>query len=156
MRSFHRMTLALFAMSDFMVAYWYTGPVFLAAIVLSIRQYGTTPQGRYNLDSIKLKVPITGDLTLKIAVSRFARTFGVLIAAGVPIMRTMEIIGETSGNAVITKAINDSRNAIRDGQRLSTPLTDSGLFPPMVTHMIDIGEETGRLELRGVAEVDRL
>ena len=139
------MTVALFAMSDFLVQYWYLGPIIIAAIVFAIGQYGKTTQGRYNLDSFKLKVPIIGDLTLKIAVSRFARTFGTLIAAGVPIMRTMEIIGETSGNAVITKAIHDARSAIRDGQRLSTPLTDSGLFPPMVTHMIDIGEETGRL-----------
>lgn len=139
------MTLALFAMSDFMVQYWYIGVLIIVGAVLAVRQYGKTPKGRYNLDALKLKVPIVGELTLKIAVSRFARTFGVLIAAGVPIMRTMEIIGETSGNAVITKAINDSRLAVRDGQRLSKPLTDSGLFPPMVTHMIDIGEETGRL-----------
>jgi type IV pilus assembly protein PilC len=139
------MTVALFAMSDFMVQYWYIGVLIIVGAVLAVRQYGKTPKGRYNLDALKLKIPILGELTLKIAVSRFARTFGVLIAAGVPIMRTMEIIGETSGNAVITKAINDSRLAVRDGQRLSKPLTDSGLFPPMVTHMIDIGEETGRL-----------
>lgn len=139
------MTQALFTMSDTLVAYWYMLPLVVGGGIFAVKQYGNTPKGRYNLDSLKLKVPIFGEIVLKIAVSRFARTFGTLIAAGVPIMRTMEIIGETSGNAVITKAINDARNAIRDGQRLSRPLNDSGLFPPMVTHMIDIGEETGRL-----------
>ena len=139
------MTQALFTMSDALVTYWYTVPFVAGAIYFGVKKYGDTTQGRMNIDRLKLKVPILGDLVLKMAVSRFARTFGTLISAGVPMMRAMEIIGETTGNAVITHAINETRAAIRDGQRLSAPLASSGLFPLMVTHMIDIGEETGRL-----------
>ena len=139
------MTLALFAMSDFMVAYWYLFPLFIGGAIFGVKKYGKTTKGRMHLDAIKLKIPIVGDLVLKMAVSRFSRTFGTLISSGVPMMRAMEIIGDTAGNAVITKAIAETRNAIRDGNRLSTPLAASGLFPSMVTHMIDVGEETGRL-----------
>ncbi len=139
------MTLALFTMSDAMVNYWYVIPILGVGGFFGVKRYGATTNGRMHLDQLKLKVPIVGDMVLKMAVSRFSRTFGTLIAAGVPMMRAMDIIGETAGNAVITKAILDARNAIRDGQRISTPLAASNLFPSMVTHMIDIGEETGRL-----------
>ncbi len=139
------MTLALFAMSDAMVNYWYMFPLVIGGTIFGVKKYGNTTKGRMHLDSIKLKIPIVGDLVLKMAVSRFSRTFGTLISSGVPMMRAMEIIGDTAGNAVITKAIVETRNAIRDGNRLSTPLAASGLFPSMVTHMIDVGEETGRL-----------
>jgi type IV pilus assembly protein PilC len=139
------MTAALFGISDFMVSYWWVFLMMIAGAVFAVRQYGLTTKGRYNLDKLKLRAPVFGELVLKISVSRFTRTFGTLLAAGVPIMRSMEIIGETTGNAVLTKAINDARSAIREGKRLSTPLEESQLFPPMVTHMIDVGEETGRL-----------
>jgi type IV pilus assembly protein PilC len=139
------MTQALFSMSDFMVSYWYIGVIFIAVAIVAVKKYGDTPKGRMHIDSIKLKIPIIGELILKMAVSRFSRTFGTLISSGVPMMRAMEIIGDTSGNAVIKKAIDDTKNSIRDGNRLSQPLAASGLFPMMVTHMIDIGEETGRL-----------
>lgn len=139
------MTLALFAISDFMVEYWYSFPIVAGVSYYAVRRYYATPKGRMHIDALKLKAPIIGELVLKMAVSRFCRTFGVLISSGVPMMRSMEIIGDTAGNAVISKAIADAKASIRDGNRLSTPLTASGLFPAMVTHMIDIGEETGRL-----------
>jgi type IV pilus assembly protein PilC len=139
------MTQALFAMSDALVNYWYVVPIIAGAVFFGVKKYGETTDGRMNIDRLKLRFPIIGDLVLKMSVSRFARTFGTLISAGVPMMRAMEIIGDTTGNAVIAHAINETRAAIRDGQRLSAPLTASGLFPLMVTHMIDIGEETGRL-----------
>ncbi len=139
------MTQALFGLSDFMVARWY---VFLLVPVIgffAFKQYSATPEGAMQVDRLKLKAPIFGELVLKMSVARFARTFGTLLSSGVAMIRAMEIVGETSGNAVIAKAITDARNAIREGKRLSTPLAESGLFPPMVTNMIDIGEETGRL-----------
>ena len=139
-------TQVMFAMSDWIVhTGWYAIPIGTVATFFGFKQYYKSPNGRMQLDMVKLKFPLIGDMVLKMAVSRFSRTFGVLIAAGVPMMRAMEIIGETAGNAVLTKAINDARSAVRDGQRISTPLAASGLFPQMVTHMIDIGEETGRL-----------
>lgn len=139
-------TKVMFMISDWIVHIgWFVLPIVGVGVFFAFKQYYKTPHGRMQLDGIKLKFPIIGEMVLKMSVSRFARTFGVLIAAGVPMMRAMEIIGETAGNAVLTKAINDARSAVRDGQRLSTPLAASGLFPQMVTHMIDIGEETGRL-----------
>jgi type IV pilus assembly protein PilC len=139
------MTLALFNASDFMVHNGWMLAILMVGSYIAVQRYGKTNKGRLHLDAIKLKIPIIGELVLKMAVSRFSRTFGTLISSGVPMMRAMEIIGDTTGNAVISKAIWEARNAIRDGNRLSTPLAGSGLFPNMVTHMIDIGEETGRL-----------
>ena len=139
------MTNFLFNLSDNMVKYWYMFPLIGFSVFYGVKKYGTTTRGRLHLDMLKLRAPVIGELVLKMAVSRFSRTFGTLVASGVPMMRSMEIIGETSGNAVIAGAILNARNAIRDGQRISTPLAASNLFPQMVTHMIDIGEETGRL-----------
>ena len=139
------MTLAIFAMSDFMVSKWWTFIVVPIVAVAALKKYEATPDGRLRVDKFKLQAPLIGDITLKMAVSRLTRTFGTLLSSGVTMVRAMEIVGETSGNAVIAKAITDSRNAIREGKRLSTPLQECGLFPLMVTQMIDIGEETGRL-----------
>src|SRR2546423_15165835 len=93
---------------------------------------------------IKLKLPIVGELALKMSVARFSRTFGTLINSGVPMMRSLEIVGETLNNRVLAIAIEQTRQSIREGNKLSTPLTQSGLFPNMVTTMIDIGEESDR------------
>jgi type IV pilus assembly protein PilC len=138
-------TQALFDMSDWVIKYWWVVLIMIVGGVVSFKQYNKTTKGRYNIDKLKIKVPIFGDLALKMAISRFARTFGTLIASGVPMMRSMEIIGETSGNAVLAESITNARNAIREGAKISQPLANSGLFPTMVTHMVDIGEETGRL-----------
>nr|WP_309685237.1 type II secretion system F family protein [Armatimonas sp.] len=139
------MTEALFNMSDFMVHNWYVfvfGPLFTA---IGVKQYGKSDAGRYKLDLLKLKIPIMGEIVLKLSVARFCRTFGTLLNSGVPMMRAIEIVSETAGNEVLTRAIMETKTALREGSRLSPPLVKSGLFPPMVTHMIDIGEETGRM-----------
>ncbi len=138
-------TEALFAISDFLIQFWYLFIAMIFGAVIGYKKYASTEKGRYMIDKYKLRIPIFGELSLKISVSRFARTFGTLISSGVPMMRSLEIIGETSGNAVIAQAIGNARNAIREGARISVPLAQCGLFPTMVTHMIDVGEETGRL-----------
>lgn len=138
-------TKMLFAMSDVMVAYWYI-PLSLSVVgYFFFKWYVKTEAGAWQIDSLKLKLPVIGELVQKMAVSRFSRTFATLISSGVAMMRSLEIVAETSGNKVIAKSIDNARNAIREGQKLSTPLLASGVFPSMVTHMIDIGEETGRL-----------
>jgi type IV pilus assembly protein PilC len=124
---------------------WAIVLVGVISAIIAFKMYNRTEKGRYNVDRFLLKIPIFGDLTLKICISRFARTFGTLISAGVPMMRSMEIVGETSGNALLAEAVGNARTAIREGAKISQPLASSGLFPAMVTHMIDIGEETGRL-----------
>lgn len=138
-------TATLFSMGDFMAAYWWMILLAVGGAIFGIKAWGKTPRGRYQLDFIKLKIPIVGELSLKMSVSRFSRTFGTLISSGVPMMRSLEIVTETLGNAVLGAAIENTRNSIREGSKLSTPLEQSGLFPSMVTHMIDIGEESGRL-----------
>ncbi len=135
----------LFSLSDYAVAYWYVPPALVFGSLVFLKQYGKNPKGRYQIDMVKLRLPIIGDLVLKMSIARFARTFGVLIASGVSMMRSLEIVAETAGNSVLANAIDNARNGVREGQKLSTPLGASGLFPTMVTHMIDVGEETGRL-----------
>ena len=138
-------TKTLFQMGDFMQAYWWA--IILAGVgfVFGIKWWGRTPAGRYKLDYLKLRLPIVGELALKMSVARFARTFGTLINSGVPMMRSLEIVGETLNNKVLSQAIENTRNSIREGNKLSLPLTQSQLFPSLVTTMIDVGEESGRL-----------
>lgn len=140
-------TLALFAVGDWLQVPWHDITVLVMGIgaFIGFKQYDKTTRGHYNIDKYKLKLPIFGDLSLKLSISRFCRTFGTLIASGVPMMRSLEIIGETSGNAVLAEAIANARTSIREGAKISQPLAASGLFPSMVTHMVDVGEETGRL-----------
>ena len=138
-------TKALFAMSDFLTGYWYILLGMIIAGFFGYRWYSSTEKGAWRIDMLKLKAPVLGELVQKMAISRFSRTFATLIASGVPMMRSLEIVCETAGNRVIARAIDNARNAIREGQKISAPLLQSGMFPAMVTHMIDVGEETGRL-----------
>ncbi len=138
-------TQALFDASDWLQKFWWIALTLIIGGVVAFKQYVKTPKGRYNVDKLMLKLPIFGDLSLKLSVSRFSRTFGTLIASGVPMMRSLEIVGDTSGNVVLAEAVSNARTAIREGAKISQPLANSGLFPAMVTHMIDVGEETGRM-----------
>jgi len=138
-------TSMLFKLGDFCQAYWWVIILMPVAGFIGIKQWGKTPKGRYQLDYMKLKFPVIGELALKMSVARFTRTFGTLINSGVPMMRSLEIVGETLNNAVLAEAVENTRTSIREGQKLSDPLQKSGLFPNMVTCMIDVGEESGRL-----------
>lgn len=138
-------TAALFSMGDFMNKFWWLFVLGTIGGIFGFKAYGKTPKGRWQIDYLKLRFPVVGELTLKMSVARFSRTFGTLISSGVPIMRSLEIVGETLGNVVLTHAIDQTRAAVREGQKLSAPLVATGLFPNMVTTMIDIGEESGRL-----------
>lgn len=138
-------TAAMFNFGDFMQASWWIILLVVGGIWFGIKQWYKTPGGRYKLDYMKLKMPIVGELALKMAIARFTRTFGTLINSGVPMLRSLEIVGETMNNAVLTNAIDQTRASIREGQKLSDPLAKSNLFPTMVTTMIDVGEESGRL-----------
>jgi type IV pilus assembly protein PilC len=134
------------AISDAFVEYWYV--VFGApiALVFGIRAIYQTPQGRFQLDKLLLNLPVIGDVLRKGAVARFCRTFSTLTAAGVPILDSLDTVAETSGNVVIEEVIIGSKESISQGQTLTAPLEESGIFPVMVTQMISIGEQTGSLE----------
>ncbi|GIV05826.1 MAG: type II secretion system protein F [Fimbriimonadales bacterium] len=139
------MTQFLFSASDFMIGYWWALAGLAMGVGFTLKAYVRKPKGKYQYDWLKLRFPIFGELVLKLAVARFARTLGVLVSSGVPLMRTLEIVGQTSGNQVLAQAIEGTRQSIREGQPLSAPFAATGLFPAMVIHMMDIGEESGRL-----------
>lgn len=138
-------TAALFAMGDFMNQFWWVIIVFAFTGFVGFKIWIRNPKGRYQMDHIKLRLPIVGELALKMSLARFSRTFGVLLNSGVPVMRSLEITGETMNNVVLSGAVEQARIGIREGQKLSSPLIASGLFPNMVTCMIDVGEESGRM-----------
>jgi type IV pilus assembly protein PilC len=117
-----------------------------AAVGFAFKKYIDTPRGRYQFDYQSLRLPIFGPLLRKVVVAKFSRTLATLVKSGVPILNALEIVGRTSGNVVVEKAVNDARNSIREGEPISEPLGRSGAFPPMVVRMIAVGEQTGQLE----------
>jgi len=120
--------------------------VFLIASGVALKLWYATPQGRFVLDTIILRVPLIGILLRKIAVARFTRTLGTLISSGVPILEGLDITARTSGNAVVERAISQTRKAVEAGRSLVDPLKETSVFPGMVTQMIGVGEQTGAMD----------
>jgi type IV pilus assembly protein PilC len=120
--------------------------VVIVVFVVAYKQYYKTAVGRQTIDRISLKVPLFGDLIQKTAIARFSRTFGSLTRSGVPILTSLEIVRDTSGNQVIANAIEAARNEIQQGGMISIALQKENVFPPMAIQMISIGEETGELD----------
>jgi len=118
----------------------------IVAFVVFLVQFRRTEKGKYITDRILLKLPIFGMLLNKVAVAKFTRTLGTLISSGVPILDGLDITAKTSGNKVIEYAINDVRKGVVGGKTLAEPITKAQVFPPMVTHMIAVGESTGALD----------
>jgi type IV pilus assembly protein PilC len=120
--------------------------VFLIAAGFAIKFWYGTPQGRMAIDRLLLRVPVVGPVLRKIAVARFTRTLGTLISSGVPILEGLDITARTSGNAVVEKAIVETRKAVEAGRSLVDPLKETDVFPGMVTQMIGVGEQTGAMD----------
>ena len=139
-------TAILQACSNFLVAKWYWMIIIVIVFVIAIRMFARTKVGRRALDRLKLKAPVFGKLSHKVALARFARTLSTLLASGVPILQAMETVAGTVSNDIIAEAIYSARAAIREGERIGEPLARSGMFPPMVVQMISIGEESGSLD----------
>ncbi len=118
----------------------------LIVFVFLFRRYGRTESGRRNLDSLALKLPVFGELIKKVAVARFTRTLGTMISSGVPILDALEITGKTAGNVIVEEVIYDARSSIAEGQTIADPLSETDIFPGMVTQMISVGESTGALD----------
>src|SRR6202158_868398 len=116
------------------------------AVIIGIKVWYGTKEGRFILDSILLKLPVLGMLLRKIAVARFTRTLGTLISSGVPILEGLDITARTAGNAVVERALNKVRQALEEGKSLTEPLKESQVFPGMVTQMIAVGEQTGAMD----------
>jgi type IV pilus assembly protein PilC len=140
-------TKIVIALSNFIGSYF--GLLILVAIiggVVGLKVWYGTPQGKFILDTIVLKLPVLGLLMRKIAVARFTRTLGTLISSGVPILEGLDITAKTSGNAVVERALQKVRKALEEGKSLTEPLKESDVFPGMVTQMIAVGEQTGAMD----------
>jgi type IV pilus assembly protein PilC len=140
-------TKIVIALSNFIGSYF--GLLILVAIVggvVGLKVWYGTPQGKFILDTIVLKLPVLGILMRKIAVARFTRTLGTLISSGVPILEGLDITAKTSGNAVVERALQKVRKALEEGKSLTEPLKESNVFPGMVTQMIAVGEQTGAMD----------
>jgi len=139
-------TQLVIAMSDFTKGNWYFMFGGSIAFVWIFKRYGRTSSGRRNIDSVLLKLPVLGELIRKVAVARFTRTLGTMISSGVPILDALEITARTAGNVIVEEVVRDARGSIAEGQTVAEPLSESGLFPGMVTQMISVGESTGALD----------
>jgi len=120
--------------------------VFVVGAAVALKFWYGTPTGRMAIDTVLLKLPVVGMVLRKIAVARFTRTLGTLISSGVPILEGLDITARTSGNAVVEKAIAQTRKAVEAGRSLVDPLKETDVFPGMVTQMIGVGEQTGAMD----------
>lgn len=132
--------------SGVIVNYWYIILMAVFGSVFLFRNWKNSPSGSQSWDKIILSMPIVGKLARMIAVSRFTRTLATLLTGGVPMLQAMDIVKNVVGNSVLALAIENARNNISEGESVAVPLKKSGQFPPIVTHMITIGEKTGELE----------
>ena len=117
----------------------------IAAIVVIVKVVGRTEKGAYFFDVIKLRAPVIGTLAQRSAVSKFTRTLGTLLSSGVPILQSLMITRDTTGNRVLTRAIQNVHDSVKEGESMTQPLAQCKVFPPMVTSMVEVGEETGAL-----------
>ena len=140
-------TRILIGLNHLIQHYWFLILLgFPLAIWLVIR-YVNTPMGRWQWDRVKLRLPVFGMLFQKVALSRFARVFGAMQKSGISMMLTLDIAGETVGNVVIARVVEEMRDNLREGKGLLGPMEASGLFPPLVIQMVSVGEETGKLDI---------
>jgi type IV pilus assembly protein PilC len=138
------------AMVDFshlLTQQWYILIVFVAGTVTGFVYFKRSSWGRPRWDAFKLRIPLKiGDVVQKVAIARWSRTFSSLTTAGVPILQAIEITGKTAGNAVVEKSMAEVITSVKSGGTIAQPLRDASVFPPMVSHMVGVGEETGALD----------
>jgi len=139
-------TKIVMGISDFLRDYWYLLAGGIGALAFAFQRYYKTDGGRRVVDRTLLRIPVLGTVIRKGAVARFTRTLGTLISSGVPILNGLEITGRTAGNKIIEEAVMATRDSISQGNTIADPLKASGVFPPMVTQMIGVGEQTGALD----------
>ena len=139
-------TQFLVEVSNFLVSSWWLLLVYFSSTLIFFKILFKIPAAQRGRDRVVLKVPMISGLVVKVAVARFSRTLGTLIASGVPILQALKIVKETIGNVVIQKAIDHVHDSIKEGETIAAPLEESRVFPPMVVNMIDVGEETGSLD----------
>ena len=139
-------TRILISTSDFLARVWWIFILAIVGFIFGLKRYVRTARGRVVIDRIKLKLPFFGSLISKIAISRFSRTLQILLSTGVNILDSLDIVKTIVNNEVLAGAIESAKENIREGEDIAPPLERSRLFPPIVIHMIAIGEKSGRLE----------
>ena len=139
-------TKVVVAMSDMVKSKVVYIIIAIVIFVFAYKKFSSTDKGRAVIDDLVLKFPVFGDLLRKVAVSKFTRTMGTMLASGVAILEALDIVAKTAGNKTIEKAIYDVRSGISEGRTMADPLQEAGVFPPMVCQMISVGESTGALD----------
>jgi len=140
------MTQITVSMSNFVTHQWYIliGGTGLASY--AFLRWKKTDRGRAQWDRFKLRIPRIGDVVQKVALARWSRTFSGMVSSGVPILQAIEISGVTAGNAVIQESMDEVYESVKSGGSIAKPIFDNPVFPPMVSHMVSVGEESGQLE----------
>ena len=131
--------------SDMVVQHFVATVGLMVVLVIAFLMFIKTKFGRLMWDKTQLKLPAVGPVIAKVAISRFTRTLGTLVSSGVPILQALTIVKETSGNMVIANAVNMIHESVKEGETITAPLEGSGVFPPMVCSMVDVGEQTGAM-----------
>ena len=139
-------TVLLLSISDFTAEYWWLIIVVVIAAFLGLRAWVSTPKGRLRFDSFTLRIPYFGKVLKKVALARFARTLSTLLDGGIPLLQSLDIVKHVVSNLVLQNAIEAGRDSIREGHSVAEPLKNSGQFPPLLVHMIAVGERSGELE----------
>jgi general secretion pathway protein F len=139
-------TQLLIGTSRFAAGYWWLVVLVVGIGVYLLRRWQKTKEGRLKWDTFLLRIPVFGVLLQMLAVSRFAKTLATLLASGVPLLKAMDIVRNVLGNALLEKVVEEATGSIREGESIAEPLRRSKQFPPIVTHMIAVGEKSGQLE----------
>ena len=139
-------TRVLIAVSDVVKAAWWVLGLAALLAALAVQRYRRTERGARRFDLLKIRAPLVGRLALRMAMSRFTRTLGMLLHSDIPLLDALEIARAVVNNVVLSEAIRHAQDQIREGATIAAPLQASGYFPPLVAHMISVGEKTGRLE----------
>jgi type IV pilus assembly protein PilC len=139
-------TAAVIGMSQFAQDYWWVIVGVIVVFVIAFRQFYKTDKGHWMIDSAILKAPVFGPVMKKVAVARFSRTMATMMSSGVPILEGLNIVSKSAGNVVVEDALMKTRQAISEGRSIAEPLSETGIFPPMVVQMISVGEATGALD----------
>ncbi len=139
-------TVVLIAVSGFLKSFWWAVVLAGLGLIFAVKQFVTTARGHYLWDKVKLRMPVVGDITQKMAVARFSRTLGTLLESGVPLLSALEIVRNIVNNELIGEAIDNAAEEIEAGKSLAIPLGRSPWFPPIAVQMISVGEQSGELE----------
>jgi len=139
-------TRILIGLSNWLKVYWWSVIPLFSLLYFAYQQYVKTPIGRNRIDQLKLNLPVSGDMIKKIETARFSRTLGTLVKSGVPILQALELVRDIIGNTVIANAMEKIYDRVKEGERLSKPMEEAGIFPSLAIQMVTVGEESGKLD----------